>query len=144
MTAWRCTFCHTAATFGRLYSTVSPDYRHGYCWKCLHERTFTLGSEPLTGAHLAQRGMAITETAEAMAGDWTLRADAAIRDLASHEAPFSAEDVARLAGRPSHPNAMGARINAAARRGIIVKAGSVLATRRERHANEMRLWRGAA
>jgi hypothetical protein len=37
---------------------------------------------------------------------------------------------------------MGARINAAAKRGVIVKAGVVKASRTERHANEMRLWVG--
>jgi hypothetical protein len=37
---------------------------------------------------------------------------------------------------------MGARINAAAKRGLIVKAGTVKAHRPERHANEKRLWVG--
>jgi hypothetical protein len=39
---------------------------------------------------------------------------------------------------------MGARLNAAARKGIIVKAGTIKASRPERHANEMRLWRGTS
>ena len=100
---------------------------------------------PPTGAQLGQLGMGLAERAEtAINAAWIELAEVAILQLAARGEPFSAEDVARLAGRPSHPNAMGARINAAARRGIIVKAGSVLATRRERHANEMRLWRGAA
>ena len=90
-----------------------------------------------------QRGMRLAETAEAIHDDWVETADYAIEHLCAEGRPFSAEDVRRLVGPPSHPNAMGARINAAARRGLIVKVGTITATRPERHANEMRLWRGA-
>jgi hypothetical protein len=95
------------------------------------------------GLFYQQRGMAIVETAEAIHGRWVERADWTIRNLAARREPFSAEDVRRIAGDPVHPNAMGARINAAAKRGVIVKAGVVKASRTERHANEMRLWVGA-
>ena len=89
-----------------------------------------------------QRGMAAVETAEAIHGAWVERADAEILFLARTGIPFSAEDVRRTAGDPVHPNAMGARFNAAARRGLIRKAGVIKADRSERHANEMRLWIG--
>ena len=94
------------------------------------------------GLFYQQRGMAIAETAEAFHSGWIELADQVIARLASYGEPFSAEDVRRWAGDPVHPNAVGARFNAAARRGLIVKWGSVKATRPERHANEMRLWVG--
>jgi len=96
-----------------------------------------------SGPARAQRGMRLAETAEAIHDDWVERADHAIWRLARGGVAFSAEDVRMLAGEPAHPNAMGARINAAARRGIIIKAGFVTASRPERRAGEQRLWRGA-
>jgi hypothetical protein len=98
--------------------------------------------EMFSGEARKQRGMAIVETAEAMHGRWVKQADATIEWLAMKGVPFSAEDVRDYVGDPAHPNAMGARINAAAKRGLIVKAGTVKAHRPERHANEMRLWVG--
>lgn len=95
------------------------------------------------GLFYKERGMRLAETAEAIHGEWVKKADAAIWWLAHKGLPFSAEDVRAYAGEPTHPNAVGARFNAAARRGWIVKAGTVKASRSERHANEMRLWIGA-
>ena len=101
------------------------------------------------GLFYKERGMAIVETAEAIHSDWIERADDAIRELAGtrfaftgEPIPFTAEDVRARVGPPAHPNSMGARMNAAAKRGLIVKAGTVKASRPERHANEMRLWVG--
>jgi hypothetical protein len=98
--------------------------------------------EMFSGAGRKRRGMAIVETAEAIHGRWVKQADATIEWLAMKGDPFSAEDVRAYVGDPAHPNAMGARINAAARKGLIIKAGTVKADRPERHANEMRLWIG--
>jgi len=94
------------------------------------------------GLFYKERGMAIVETAEAIHSDWIEQADFWIETLAAVGRPFSAEDVRRRVGPPAHPNALGARMNAAAKRGLIVKAGTVKASRPERHANEMRLWVG--
>jgi hypothetical protein len=87
--------------------------------------------------------MAIAETAEAFHSGWIELADTVIARLASYGEPFSAEDVRRWAGDPVHPNAVGARFNAAARRGLIVPAGITKATRPDRHASLLRLWVGA-
>ena len=94
------------------------------------------------GAARGQRGMAVAETAEAIHGDWVKRADLAIRLFASGGQPFTAEDVRRHVGDPVHPNAMGARLNAAARKGIIECTGITTATRADRHASVLRVWVG--
>jgi hypothetical protein len=94
------------------------------------------------GLFYKERGMALVETAEAIHGTWVKQADATIEWLAMKGVPFTAEDVRAYVGDPAHPNAMGARLNAAARKGIIVKAGTIKASRPERHANEMRQWVG--
>lgn len=136
---WVCVTCRKPATVPPQHPTLTVTYRTGWCESChVSGRTFRYDGEGRK-----QRGMALAETAEAIGGEWVNLADRAIYRLAHEGAPFSAEDVARLAGRPTHPNAMGARINAAARKGLIVKAGTVTASRPERHRNEMRLWRGA-
>lgn len=93
------------------------------------------------GLFYKERGMALADGAED--DRWRKQCDATIEWLAMKRIPFSAEDVRAYVGEPSHPNAMGARFNAAARRGIIVKAGRVQAQRAERHANEMSSWIGA-
>ena len=94
------------------------------------------------GLDLAERGMAVVETAEAIHGTWVKEADAVIWWLAHKGVPFTAEDVRAYVGDPIHPNAMGARLNAAAKKGWITKAGVIKASRPERHANEMRQWVG--
>jgi hypothetical protein len=73
---------------------------------------------------------------------WRALADRAIAHLAARGEPFSAEDVCALAGRPSHPNAVGARISTAARTGTIRRSGFAKASRAERHSNVMALWVG--
>ena len=94
------------------------------------------------GAARAERGMALAETAEAIHGRWVHKADLVIRLLAHKRVPFTAEDVRHAAGDPTHPNAMGARLNAAARKGIIECTGITTATRADRHASVLRVWVG--
>ena len=96
-----------------------------------------------TGERRKQRGMRLAETAEAIHDDWAERAYAVIVWLAEWGCTFSAEDVRKYASGPAHPNAVGAIINAAARRGVIVPVGITKATRPDRHASLLRLWRGA-
>lgn len=141
MTTWTCVRCGRPADESRLTATASAEYLVGRCLN--HRIGHSLFATTTDGETLKQRGMAIVETAEGIHTGWVTRADAAIAQLAQRGTPFSAEDVAAIAGRPDHPNAVGARFNAAARRGIIVKAGVVKASRPERHRNEMRLWIGA-
>jgi hypothetical protein len=54
---------------------------------------------------------------------------------------FTAETLTAAIGRPSHPNAVGARLNALARSGLIAVDGFVQAERSERHASRMLRWR---
>ena len=93
-----------------------------------------------TGIWFKERGMALADGAEDE--KWKKQCDATIEWFAMKRIPFTAEDVRAYVGAPSHPNAMGARFHAAAKRGIIVKAGRVKAQRAERHANEMSSWVG--
>lgn len=56
---------------------------------------------------------------------------------------FTSEDVTEKVGQPPSPGAVGARMNAAARRGLIVHVGHAKASRANQHATEIRTWRGA-
>jgi hypothetical protein len=96
------------------------------------------------GEQLRDDGLAAVSAATVTG--WRLAADHAIERLAGTGGTFTAEDVRRLAGDPlgSHPNAMGARLSAAARRGTIVPAGYVQATRPQSRARVLRAWKGAA
>jgi hypothetical protein len=67
-----------------------------------------------------------------------------VRELAATGVEFTAETVRERIGHPlaSHPNALGALLGSAARRGEIVAVGFVQATRPEAHARILRSWRG--
>ena len=71
---------------------------------------------------------------------WKMLADCWVEDLPEGE-QFTAEDLCRAVGRPSRPNAVGARLSALARQGFIEEAGYVQAERSERHASRMLRWR---
>lgn len=92
------------------------------------------------GDALKNQGMARVDQAEDE--DWKERADEAILELARKPSPFTAEDVREIAGDPSRPNAMGARLSANARRGLIRHYGFVHARRPERHSSLVILWMG--
>lgn len=62
--------------------------------------------------------------------------------LSRNGAEFTAEDVRQWVGDPPHPNALGARILAAAKGGIIQCIGYRKATRREAHARVLGVYRG--
>lgn len=96
----------------------------------------TAQGEQLKAFGMAQVDLALSDA------QWRAVADLAIRELARQGVPFSAEDVCAIAGRPVHPNAVGARISAAARAGRIRRAGFAKAQRPERHANVMATWTG--
>jgi hypothetical protein len=74
---------------------------------------------------------------------WKSKADAAIRFLIDSGEEFGADDVRRIAGDPRHPNAMGGRLLAASRKGLIVCVGRRQSTRAECHAHANPLWRAA-
>lgn len=94
-----------------------------------------------SGRQLRDQGMA---RAAAPLEDvpWRQEADRAVRSLARSGQTFSAEDVTAVAGRPIHPNAVGALLSSWKRRGLIEPVGFGQAERRERHASRMLQWRG--
>jgi hypothetical protein len=93
------------------------------------------------GRQLALAGMEAVDAAESEA--WRNAADWALNVLVETGRPFTAEDICALAGRPSRPNAIGARIHAAARRGRIERCGYARSTRPSRRASVVAVWRAA-
>ena len=84
------------------------------------------------------------------AAEWRESAYATIAVLARSGEPFTSEDVVALVGLPvggvgtNRNNAVGAVMNASAKRGWIVKTGRrVTAKRRTLHAAELTEWTGA-
>lgn len=71
---------------------------------------------------------------------WKHAAALEIEALAAIGQPFTAEDVAALVGRPTRPNAMGAAMSAAVRRGQIRRVGYRTATRPDAHARVIAVW----
>lgn len=92
------------------------------------------------GERLKSEGMARAAAAEQLG--WNQKCDLAIRLMATGHKPFTAEHVRRIAGDPEHPNAFGARFNAAARAGIIRKVGYELSTRPTLHRHPIAQWVG--
>jgi hypothetical protein len=84
-------------------------------------------------------------TAEHAAHPWVRQAlDRAIVDRAATGEPFTADDIrAEVDLLASSPNLLGARINAASRRGLIVRVGFVQSTRPEAHGRHVAQWIGA-
>lgn len=75
---------------------------------------------------------------------WPREADRAIEELARRRVMFTAEDLRAMVGDPDRPGLIGARILAAARAGIIERAGYVQASRPERRGGVVALWRGTS
>jgi hypothetical protein len=160
---WRCTNCKrervVADALPPLTRGLSDKYRAGRCKKCRAYRTF----EPVKsdiwdgqqiipagqqdgalGDRLKEKGMGVAEQAEAMTGsDWNSRADAVIRSLALARHPFTSEDVTERVGLPRSSGAVGARMNAASRRGVIKWTGRMAsANRPNQHSALLKVWQG--
>ncbi len=76
--------------------------------------------------------------------DWKDAALAIIKAMASSGMTFHAEDVRGLVGDPpNHPNAFGAVFNVAAKTGLIIRIGDVMAKRDNAHARRISLYKGA-
>jgi hypothetical protein len=79
---------------------------------------------------------------------WRDMVDSIIQDLAFGGRPFTIDDVREVSDRmglpdPKHPNAWGARIGGAARRGLISRTGDVRpSTHPDRHAHRNPVWVG--
>lgn len=94
----------------------------------------------MDGHALRDQGVASVDEAEPE--DWKTRADRAIAELAARKEPFSADDVRERCGDPVHPNAMGARLLFAAKRGMIERCGLMRSTRPSCHAHLNPAWIG--
>jgi hypothetical protein len=103
------------------------------------------GQQQELNDYLKQAGMA--QALEPVL-EWKQQADAAIRQLAATGELFTSEDVTARVGQPTdadgraRPNAVGAIINANARKGIIERIGFVKATRANQHSALISQWRG--
>jgi len=97
----------------------------------------------MTGEQLGLLGMALAD--EAASDAWQAKWDRAIILLAISGEPFCADDVREIAGPPEdHPNACGARFQAAARRGLIRHWGYRKSARAVLHAHPIAEWVGTA
>lgn len=106
-------------------------------------QTMTVGPslfDHVAAQQAANRGMA---QAEANAdADWRRRVEAAIGQLA-RQGRFISDDVRKLAGDPpegTHPNAMGALVNAARAAGRIEAVGFGKSARVKGHSNRVIVW----
>lgn len=95
----------------------------------------------MTGQQAKSEGIAQAESGTDPA--WAQRFDARVRELAATGRKFTSEDVTSVVGLPpGHPSAVGARMNASARRGLIEKVGVGTAGRENQHAAMLTEWRG--
>lgn len=92
-----------------------------------------------TGAELRDAGMDLAEQ-----GDDAYKALAIneIRRQARAGWRITAETVTAVVGLPAHPNVMGALFSKLKRAGEIVDVGYIQASRVERHASRMLVWKG--
>lgn len=99
-------------------------------------------SDRPSGRKLRDDGAASVET---NAGEeWKALAAKAIAAVSMAKGEFTADDVRAVIGNPPHhPSAMSAAFLAASKRGEIVSVGFKRASRPERHASYMRVWRKA-
>lgn len=82
---------------------------------------------------------------EHAAPDYRVALERAIAELAARGGEFDSDDVRRIAGDPprtTHPNIAGAVMSSMAHRGLIVRVGYGISSRREGHGNLVRKWRG--
>lgn len=77
--------------------------------------------------------------------EWMHRAIEGIRALALTHDSFTTEDLrnSNMCRPPNHPNAWGAAFSAAAKRGLIVRAGYAKNRRASAHARIVTVWKGA-
>ena len=146
-TMWTCQSCGAQRTDGSgLIASVVPATKLGKCWREGKQTVWRPGPPVNAGAEvgerLAQRGMGAAERAAIPEG-WTERADAMIKQLARAPEPFTSDVLVAAVGAPdTHFNAIGARMNAAARAGVIRKVGFTKSSRESGHARTIAVWEG--
>lgn len=152
---WRCTACKrdwTPADGSPLEETLTAKFRRAKCAGPKCKRAYRLfepsgdNERNLRGGRiLGDRAMGRAERSAIPEG-WTARFDAALAVMAARREEFTSEDITARVGFPaqSTSNAIGARMNAAAKRGLIVWTGRMQpAARARRHANLVKVWKGA-
>jgi hypothetical protein len=102
---------------------------------------YTFDWENETGIDLKEAGIR-TVTSNTPEG-YREAFDRVLDELASTGLEFTSEDVTSVVGQPpNHPNAVGAMINGAAKRGVIRKCGYRQAKRPNQHATVIAIWAG--
>lgn len=99
--------------------------------------------DPVEGRRRRDLGMARVDAL--VEHGWRTRFDRSVRMFAAVGEDFTADDIIEQVGMPlGNPNAIGARMNALARAGVIVATGrTAKAKRPESHARRQTVWRGA-
>jgi hypothetical protein len=148
---YACTTCGHVRVPGdpKLEPTLTPKFVRGKCPGCkmgyrFFEPSGTHKRDPQLGRDLAERGMGKAERSATPEG-WVAKFDAALKALALTRVEFTSEDVTARAGFPREAtgSAVGARINAAAKRRIIVWTGRMKAAERpNQHGALLKVWRG--
>lgn len=106
-----------------------------------HDRQPTPGQEPLDGLDLPDCPPPHTEPG--VDQEWAARVTSVIEALADTGMPFTAYQVAQVAGEPRHFRHWGRAVAAAHARGLIVPVGATPSRRPSTHRSLVHLWRGA-
>jgi hypothetical protein len=153
---WRCVHCKRVREPGDpdLKDTLTARFRQGRCAgeKGRPLRFFETVPEPgqardvAMGRRLKEKGMGRAEGTQAVLNpEWSERFDATVTALALSRVEFTSEDITARVGRPpsGSGSAVGARVNAAAKKGIIRWTGRMQqAERPNQHAALLKVWRG--
>lgn len=98
------------------------------------------------GDRRKEAGQALVESHQVE--QWKAGVARVIATLGGRGEPFTNDDVRaeadqRLLGEPTHPNAWGAAMSSARKRGLIKSVGYTASTQISRHGAIVRQWRGA-
>ena len=146
-TKWTCQGCgNSRSSDAGLIASVVPATKLGPCRHCrkstVWRPTAAVNAGSAVGERRAQAGMGRAERAAVPEG-WTAAADEELRRLAATGEHFTSDVLVGAIGAPeTHYNAIGARINAAARKGIIRKVGFTKSSRETGHARTIAVWEG--
>lgn len=148
---WRCEVCGHEKSPAGLELTVSEFLRLGPCpaEDGRPRRVFRRVDAVPAGARDVREGERLKAEGQARTTihdlPWGKRFDHELRSLAYGQEPFTSEDVTARVGMPAQgsPSAVGARMTAAAKKGLIAKTGRrVKAQRPNQHAAELTEWIG--
>ena len=144
---WSCQACgRQRSSSDGLLSSVVPAVKIGNCVNCRKQTTWrptpAINAGVKVGERRKEAGMGAAERA-AVPDGWPELADAELKRLAATGEQFTSDVLVGAVGAPeNHYNAIGARINAAARAGIIRKVGFTKSSRETGHARTIAVWEG--